>query len=148
MYKGELEGDLPEPVNRFAAECTRADAMPEYKRSLPAVLKNAIDWGSKPTDKNVRRDKPVASAVTTPGAIGTAPVQLHLRQIMGALSSSVMGGECYLSFKPELIADAESVHDESVVRFLQTYMERFACFVAKLALRSRLLNCRFHGTSA
>jgi chromate reductase len=137
MYNGDLEGNRPEAVNRFVAEVARADAVlfvtPEYNRSLPAVLKNAIDWGSKPMDKNVWRDKPVASSGTTPGAIGTCAAQLHLRQVMGCLSASFLGGEAYVTMKPGLIADDGSVAEESTRNFLKAYMERFAGFVGKLA---------------
>ena len=64
LYNGDLEESRPESVTRFTAQCARADAFfivtPEHNRSLPAALKNALDWGSKPMDQNVWRDKPVA----------------------------------------------------------------------------------------
>lgn len=136
MYNGDLEGQRPESVNRFTAQCAAAEAflmvMPEYNRSLPAVLKNAIDWGSKPMDRNVWRDKPVVMAGTSPGAIGTAVGQQHLRQIMGILGASVLGGEAYLSFKPEMIDAQGDFADESTRNFMAAYMGRFAVFVSKL----------------
>lgn len=136
MYNGDLEANRPDAVNRFTAACAGMDGMlivtPEFNRSLPAVLKNAIDWGSKPMDKNVWRDKPVAMAGTTPGAIGTAAAQLHLRQVLGALSAAVLGGECYVTFKPGLIAEDGSVTDDSTRQFLQAYINRFAAFATKL----------------
>jgi len=135
MYNGDLETDRPESVKRFAAECARADAflmvMPEYNRSLPAVLKNAIDWGPKPMDKNVWHDKPVAISGASPGAIGTAVGQQHLRQIMGILGSAVLGGEAYISFKPELIDAQGNIAIDSTRNFLSAYMERFAVFTSK-----------------
>jgi len=104
MYNGDLEVDRPAAVRRFTDECNRAEAflvvMPEFNRSLPAVLKNAIDWGSKPLTENVWRDKPIAMTGTSPGAIGTAVGQQHLRQILGILGAAVLGGEAYISFKP------------------------------------------------
>ncbi|MCP5459633.1 MAG: NAD(P)H-dependent oxidoreductase [Gammaproteobacteria bacterium] len=137
MYNGDLEDNRPESVNLFTAECARADAVfmvtPEYNRSLPAVLKNAIDWGSKPMDKNVWREKPVAITGTSPGAIGTAVAQQHLRQIMGILGSVVMGGEAYVTFKPDLIDEQGHITVESTRNFLGSYMERFATFTAKHA---------------
>lgn len=136
MYNGDLEANRPDAVNRFTAACAGMDGMlivtPEFNRSLPAVLKNAIDWGSKPMDKNVWRDKTVAMAGTSPGAIGTAVAQQHLRQVMGVLNAAIVGGECYLTFKPGLIAEDGTVDDESTRKFLQAYMERFADFTAKL----------------
>jgi len=139
MYNGDLESQRPDSVNRFTAEVARADAvlmvMPEYNRSLPAVLKNAIDWGSKPMDRNVWRDKPLAMAGTSPGAIGTAVGQQHLRQIMGILGAVVLGGEAYLSFKPGLIDADGAVSDESTAKFLAAYIARFAALTEKLAAR-------------
>jgi chromate reductase len=139
MYNGDLESQRPDSVNRFTAEVARADAvlmvMPEYNRSLPAVLKNAIDWGSKPMDRNVWRDKPLAMAGTSPGAIGTAVGQQHLRQIMGILGAVVLGGEAYLSFKPGLIDADGAVSDESTAKFLAAYIARFAALTERLAAR-------------
>lgn len=137
MYNGDLEAQRPSPVDRFTADCARADAllivMPEYNRSLPAVLKNAIDWGSKPIGKNVWRDKPIAIAGTSPGAGGTAVGQQHLRQILGVLSASVLGGEAYITFKSNLITADGEVTDEGTRDFLRAYIERFASFAARLA---------------
>ena len=139
MYNGDLEADRPEPVNRFTASCARADAfllvMPEHNRSLPAVLKNAIDWGSKPAERNVWRDKPVAIGGTSPGAIGTAVGQQHLRQVMGILGAHVMGGEAYLSAKPGFFADDGGIADEGTRAFVSAYLQRFADFTARLAPR-------------
>jgi chromate reductase len=139
MYNGDLEADRPDTVNRFTAECARADAflivMPEFNRSLPAVLKNAIDWGSKPMDRNVWRDKPVAITGTSPGAIGTAVGQQHLRQIMGILGASVLGGEAYVSFKPGMLDAAGDFTDASTREFLSTHLQRFAAFTGKLVAR-------------
>ncbi|MBU0791236.1 MAG: NAD(P)H-dependent oxidoreductase, partial [Gammaproteobacteria bacterium] len=137
MYNGDLEADRPEAVRRFTAECARADAflmvMPEYNRSLPAVLKNAIDWGSKPMDRNVWRDKPVAMTGASPGAIGTAVGQQHLRQILGILGAAVLGGENYLSAKPGFFDAEGQIADASTREFLATYLQRFATFTGKLA---------------
>lgn len=136
MYNGDLEADRPAAVHAFTVQCARADAflivMPEFNRSLPAVLKNAIDWGSKPMERNVWRDKPVAMSGTSPGAIGTAVGQQHLRQIMGILGAAVLGGEAYLSFKPDMIGADGRFADEATRTFMAAYMERFSVFVDKL----------------
>jgi chromate reductase len=137
MYNGDLEAQRPDSVVRFTADCARTDAMlvvmPEFNRSLPVVLKNAIDWGSKPMDKNVWRDKPIAIAGTSPGNIGTAVGQQHLRQVLGVLGASVLGGEAYITFKPNLITTDGEITDEGTRKFLQSYVDRFASFAAKLA---------------
>lgn len=104
LYNLDLEGERPASVNRFTDAIRTADAVlivtPEHNRSLPAVLKNAIDWGSKPAGQNVWFDKPVAISGTSPGAIGTAVAQQHLRQIMGILGCVVLGGEAICSSFP------------------------------------------------
>ncbi|OSQ43271.1 NADPH-dependent FMN reductase [Thalassospira sp. MCCC 1A01428] len=137
MYNMDLEGNRPDAVNRFTAEVAACDAVllvtPEHNRSIPAVLKNAIDWGSKPMDKNVWRGKATAITGTSPGAIGTAVGQQHLRQIMGILGGLVMGGEAYIAFKPDLIAEDGSIAIEDTRAFLQTYIDNFVNVAQKLS---------------
>tara|TARA_R110001583_G_scaffold183806_3_gene342651 strand:+ start:1565 stop:2116 length:552 start_codon:yes stop_codon:yes gene_type:complete len=129
MYNMDLEGNRPDAVNRFTAEVAACDAVllvtPEHNRSIPAVLKNAIDWGSKPMDKNVWKGKVTAITGTSPGAIGTAVGQQHLRQIMGILGGLVMGGEAYIAFKPELIAHDGGITIDDTRAFLQDYIDNF-----------------------
>lgn len=129
MYNADLDPQAQPGVVRFKAEVAQCSGvlivMPEHNRSLPAVLKNAIDWGSKPFDANVWRDKAVAITGCSPGAIGTAVGQQHLRQILGILGSLVMGGEAYIQFKPNLISEDGVVTDESTRGFLQAYVDRF-----------------------
>jgi chromate reductase, NAD(P)H dehydrogenase (quinone) len=96
MYNQDLETDRPEAVNRFTCEIGHANALllvtPEHNRSIPAVLKNAIDWGSKPLDRNVWKGKVAIITGTSPSAIGTAVGQQHLRQVLGILGSLVQAG--------------------------------------------------------
>lgn len=135
MYNADLPA--PNSVGRFKAEIAAADGalivMPEHNRSIPAVLKNAIDWGSKPVDSNVWRDKPVAITGTSPGAIGTAVGQQHLRQVLAVLGALVMGGEAYISFKPDLVAADGGITVEATRTFLKDYIHRFAALTTKLA---------------
>jgi len=136
MYNQDLEAGRPPAVRRFTAEVARYPALlfvsPEHNRSLPAVLKNALYWGSKPTEQNVWRGKIAAITGTSFGAIGTAVGQQHLRQILGILGVLVMGGEAYISFRPEPVDDDGNFVDESKRAFLAAYMERFAALVTKL----------------
>src|SRR5262245_26028455 len=82
MYNQDLETPLPASVARFKDEIARADAVlfvtPEHNRSIPAVLKNAIDWGARPYGQNSWAQKPAFVTGTSPGAIGTALGQQHL----------------------------------------------------------------------
>jgi chromate reductase, NAD(P)H dehydrogenase (quinone) len=91
MYNQDHESPLPASVQRFKREIEEADALlfvtPEHNRSLPAVLKNAIDWGARPYGRNSWAGKPAAITGTSPGAIGTAVAQQHLCQVLGDLWS-------------------------------------------------------------
>ncbi|HEY5863858.1 MAG TPA: NAD(P)H-dependent oxidoreductase [Casimicrobiaceae bacterium] len=137
MYNQDLEGARPDVVNRFTAEVAGVPALlfvtPEHNRSIPAVLKNAIDWGSKPTDKQVWRGHVAAITGTSFGVIGTAVGQQHLRQILGILGVIVMGGEAYISFKPEPVDNDGNFLDDSRRTFCQAYMNQFADLVDRLA---------------
>lgn len=137
MYNQDLESELPASAGRFKAQLTASDGLlfvtPEHNRSLPAVLKNAIDWGARPYGKNSWVGKPALITGTSPGAIGTAVAQQHLRQILGALGVLVMGGEAYITFKPDLIDEQGNVTDESTGAFLQALVNDFAAVVARLS---------------
>lgn len=137
MYNQDLEGQRPATVTRFTDEVASAAAVlfvsPEHNRSLTAVLKNAIDWGSKPTEHNVWRGRTAAITGTSYGAIGTAVGQQHLRQILGILGMTVMGGEAYLSFRPDPVDTEGNFLDHSKLAFCKAYMDQFAALVTKLA---------------
>ena len=102
IFNQDQENPLPASVARFKAEIGEPDALlivtPEHNRSIPAVLKNAIDWGARPYGQNSWAGKLAAITGTSPGAIGTAVAQQHLRQVLGNLGAQVMGGEAYVSF--------------------------------------------------
>ncbi len=137
LYNQDHEGDLPANVVRFKAEVAAADGLlfvtPEHSRSIPAVLKNAIDWGARPWGHNSWTDKVAAITGTSPGAIGTAVAQQHLRQILAAQGALVMGGEVFITFKPGLVDSADQITDDSTRGFLQAFVDRFATLVRRLA---------------
>lgn len=139
MYNLDLEGARPRAVQCFTDEVARADGLlivtPEHNRSVPAVLKNAIDWGSKPMESNVWRNKPIVISGTSPGAIGTMAAQLHLRQILAVLTAQVLAGEAYIQFKPELFDAQGDIAIDSTRQLLSDYMRRFALLVEALARR-------------
>tara|TARA_R110002110_G_scaffold61833_7_gene173068 strand:+ start:2209 stop:2763 length:555 start_codon:yes stop_codon:yes gene_type:complete len=135
-YNGDFESARPAGVTRFTDQISEAQGAffvtPEYNRSIPGMLKNAIDWGSKPMDRNVWAGKTAGMIGTTPGAIGTAVGQQHLRQILSVLGVMVVPAEAYVSFsKPDLISDTGEVSNDATRAFIQAYVDRFA----KLALR-------------
>ena len=137
MYNQDNEQPLPTAVARFKSEVEAADALlfvtPEHNRSVPAVLKNAIDWGGRPYGKSSWPGKPAAITGTSGGAISSAIAQQHLRTVLGNQSLHLMGGEAYIQFKPELIDAQGAVADDSVRKFLKTFVDQFASFAGRLA---------------
>jgi chromate reductase, NAD(P)H dehydrogenase (quinone) len=141
IYNQDNEANLPPEVVRFKDEIKKADGVlivtPEHNRSAPTVLKNAIDWGARPYGSSVWPDKPGFITGTSPGAIGTALVQANLRTVMLGLGMTLLGGESYVQFKPNLVDDQGNVTDESTKKFLQSFVDRFATLVERLAPAER-----------
>jgi chromate reductase len=140
LYNQDNEADLPKPVARFKAELAAADAVlfvtPEHSRSIPAVLKNAIDWGARPWGKNSWTGKVAAVTGASPGAISTALAQQHLRQILGAQGILLSGGEAYVQFKPELIDAENNITDEGTRKFLQGFVDQLTALIARPAAQA------------
>ena len=136
LYNQDLEGELPRSVVRFKSEIAAADALlfvtPEHNRSIPVLLKNAIDWGARPYGQNSWSGKPAAITGASPGALGAAMAQTRLRQVLGILGVLVMGGEAYISFKPGIVDANGTITDENTRQFLQAFMDRFAALLAHL----------------
>jgi chromate reductase len=141
MYNQDIENSPPASVVRFKGEIAAADGVlfvtPEHSRSIPAVLKNAIDWGARPWGRNSWTGKIAAVTGASPGAISTALAQQHLRQVLGAQGVVLSGGEAYLQFKPGLITDDNTVADESTRAFLQGFVDQLLAMVARFALPAR-----------
>jgi chromate reductase len=137
IYNQDFENPVPAPVARFKSAVEASDALlfvtPEHSRSIPAVLKNAIDWGARPWGKTSWPGKPAAITGTSGGAISTGIVQQHLRAVLGNLGLQVMGGEAYIQFKPELMDAQGNVADDNVRAFLKTFIGNFATFAARFA---------------
>ena len=100
LYNQDIEVPLPSAVQAFKTAVQNADALvistPEYNYSVPGVLKNAIDWLSRPSGQNSLNEKPCAIIGTSPGMLGSARAQYHLRQILVGLNVHVLN-------KPEII---------------------------------------------
>ncbi len=137
MYNQDIEGNLPAEVTRFKNELGAADGVlivtPEHNRSIPTVLKNAVDWGTRPWGQNNWAGKPAFITGTSPGAIGSALAQQHLRLMMTSLGAILLGGEAYLTFKPDLIDTDGNIADEASKKFLQGFIDRFVKLVVALA---------------
>jgi chromate reductase len=137
MYNQDHEQPVPAPVARFKSEVEASDALlfvsPEHSRTIPAVLKNAIDWGARPWGKTSWPGKPAAVTGTSAGLISTAIVQQHLRSVLGDQGLHLLGGEAYVQYKQDMIDTDSNVADAGVRDFLKALMDRFAEFAGKLA---------------
>jgi len=118
LYDQDAEASFPTAAQALKGKIEAAEgiiiATPEYNRSVPGVLKNAIDWASRPWGKNSFTGKPVLTAGVSVGKLGTAVAQSHLRQIMTYLDAQVIGQpELYLG-PTQGIFDAEgNIIDDS-----------------------------------
>lgn len=109
-------------------------ATPEYNRSIPAALKNALDVGSRPYGASAWNGKPAAVVSVTPGAMGGFGANHHLRQSLVFLNMPALAQpEAYIGNAADLIADDFSVKAESTRSFLAHFMQAFESFVAKVA---------------
>lgn len=123
--------DPPLPaVERLKAEVSAAQGVlvvtPEYNRSIPAALKNALDWANRPARRNDWAGKPVAITGATRGNIGTAVAQQGLRQTLVASGAVVMGmPTVYFTYRDGLIAEDFSITDDGTAKFLKGFMEKF-----------------------
>ncbi|MCY0147964.1 NAD(P)H-dependent oxidoreductase [Hoeflea sp. G2-23] len=135
-YNEDLWANVPESVTRLKAVVDGADAVlmvtPEYNRTFPGVLKDAIDWGSRPWGKSSWGGKPVAITGTSPGVIGTAIAQHHLRTSMVAVGTAVMGQpELYYAYKAEHFDADGQITDKATKDYLETWIASFADWIAK-----------------
>jgi chromate reductase len=137
VYNRDFDTDYP-PAGRALKEAIDAvDAVlfvtPEYNRSIPGSLKNAIDWASRPWGTNSLSRKPSAVIGTSPGKIGTAVGQQHLRSVLGYCDSPQMTApEAYIEFTTELITDHGEVTNASTEQFLGDFMDAFADFISRI----------------
>lgn len=133
-YDNALWANPPESVLTLKTKVEQADGvlivMPEINRSFPGFLKNALDWGSRPYGKSSWAHKPTAIAGASPGAVGTAAGQGHLRAILPVYNVVLMGQpELYFQSKPGLIDENFEATDEASRAFLSGYINRFADWI-------------------
>jgi chromate reductase len=137
LYNQDLEADVPPVVRSFRDTVRAAQAVliatPEYNYSIPGVLKNALDWGSRPAAANAWQGKPVAILGASTGILGTARAQYHLRQSFVFL-------DMYPLNKPEvMIARAATKFDANGNLTDEDTRERIRQLVAALATWTRRL---------
>ena len=137
LYSYDYDADYPPVAKAFKQSIAKVDAIlfvtPEYNRSIPGALKNAIDWASRPWGSNSFARMPTALIGTSPGSIGTAVAQQHLRSVMCFCNSPLMNTvEAYITFKPGLITESGEVTDASTEEFLRNYLREFHLFIARV----------------
>jgi len=137
VFNQDHDQDPPQQVARVKAQIVAANAIlfvtPEHNRSLPTALKNVLDWVSRPYGKNLWAGKPAGVAGASVGAVGTAVAQAHLRAVLGYLDVPTLGQpEVYVQFTKDLIDDDGNVSNDGTRTFLQSFVDRYAAWIAKL----------------
>ncbi len=137
LYNQDEEADPAEPVRRLKRAIAEADGVlfvtPEYNRSIPGVLKNALDHGSRPPGESVWAGRPAGIIGVSQGKIGTALAQQHLRNILAYLDMPTLGQpEAFIQWSDAML-DADDTIAAGSRAFLQGWMDRFAGWVRRHA---------------
>jgi chromate reductase, NAD(P)H dehydrogenase (quinone) len=137
LYSYDHDANYPPVAKALKNAIAAVDAVlfvtPEYNRSIPGGLKNAIDWASRPWGTNSFARKPSAVIGTSPGAIGTAVMQQNLKGVLSFCNSPQMNSpEAYIQFTPGLITDDGEVTNEGTEEFLRNWLEDFHQFTRRV----------------
>jgi chromate reductase, NAD(P)H dehydrogenase (quinone) len=137
LYNQDDDANQAESVKRLKNEIKGAQGLlfvtPEYNRSIPGVLKNAIDHASRPYGQNVWAGKPAGVIGASIGVIGTAMAQQHLRNVLAFLDVPILSQpEAFIHAKDGLFDEAGNIGTDSK-QFLQNWMDRYVAWVKKHA---------------
>jgi chromate reductase len=137
LYSWDYDADFPPEGRRFKEGVESSDGLlfvsPEYNRSIPGALKNAIDWGSRPWGQNSFARKPTGIIGASPGGVGTAVMQSSMRSVLSFLDAPQLNApEAYITYTPEDFGENGSVTNESTAKFLRHYMEEYCAFVQRV----------------
>ena len=135
LYNQDDDAAPPAQATRLKSEIRAADAVifvtPEYNRSIPGVLKNALDHASRPYGDSAWAGKPAAVIGTAHGAIGTAMAQQHLRNIIAYLDMPTLNApEVYIQWKDDLVGPDGTIGEASA-SYLDGWMANFLALVAR-----------------
>lgn len=135
LYNQDDDGNQAAPVKRLKSEIAASQGLlfvtPEYNRSIPGVLKNAIDHASRPYGQSAFAGKPGGVIGVSVGAIGTAVAQQHLRNVLACLDVPTLGQpEVFIQAKEGLFNPDGSIGTESR-QFLQGWVDRYMAWVEK-----------------
>jgi chromate reductase len=136
FFNQDLEAAPPADWLAFREKLQKSNGVlfstPEYNRSIPGVLKNAIDVGSRPYGKSSFLGKPTGIVSNSPGALGGVAAAKHLQNILPGITGVIMGQpEIYLNAIGAAFDDKGQLTSEPVQKVLQQYIEAFAAFVEK-----------------
>lgn len=134
LYNQDDDGNQAASVKRLKTEVSAAQGLlfitPEYNRSIPGVLKNAIDHASRPYGQSAWGGKPAGVIGVSVGAIGTALAQQHLRNVLAYLDVPTLGQpEAFIQNKDDLFDDKGHIGNESTKKFLQMWMDKYVAWV-------------------
>ena len=135
LYSQDFDHDYPANAKRLKQQVEAADALlfvtPEYNRSIPGVLKNALDIASRPWGKNSFAGKPGAVIGASVGATGSALAQQHLRNVLAYLDVPTLAQpEVFVQFKDDSLIDADGkIGSEGTQKFLQGFVDRYVSWV-------------------
>jgi chromate reductase len=137
LYSQDHDADYPPPARALKQAIADVDAVlfvtPEYNRSIPGGLKNAIDWASRPWGQNSFARKPSAVTGASIGMIGTAVAQQSLRSVLSFCNSPQMNApEVYIHFTPGLVDDDGNVSVPSTETFLRDFLVAFHQFIVRV----------------
>ena len=138
LYNQDLEANFPANVQRMKNEIAASDAVlfvtPEHNRSISAALKNVIDWGGRPYGQGVWDGTPGAIVGATPGAIGTAVAQEHLKSVLVSQGIALLGRpEVYFTYKDGVFDSNNDVTDPQAKQLLQGFVDSFTNWVGRFA---------------
>ncbi|WP_292024161.1 MULTISPECIES: NADPH-dependent FMN reductase [unclassified Brevundimonas] len=139
LYNPDLETDAPPPAwTRFREEVATTQAVlfvtPEYNRSIPGALKNALDVGSRPYGHSIWARKPAAIVSVSPGALAAFGANHHLRQPLVFLGMPTMQQpEAYIGNVADLLDDNGKLKKDDTRKFLKDFMDAFATWIEKNA---------------
>lgn len=137
LYSADFDGNYPPEAVTLKDAIRRSDAVlfvtPEYNRSIPGALKNAIDWASRPWGENAFDQVPAAVIGASTGSIGTALAQQSLRGVLSFCNARQMTApEAYIRYTPELFPGDGVVTDESTTAFLANFMAEFRDYIVRV----------------
>ena len=138
FYSTDFDADFPQVATDFKQTIKDVDGVlivtPEYSRSIPGVLKNALDWAARPYGDGAFDHKPVAVIGTSGSPIGTAAAQQHLKAILSHLNAPTLGQpEGFIQSHPGLLTDGGEIADDTTAGFLRGYLEAFTALVSRYA---------------